>query len=71
MVMEEEHLSDEDKATLTASLPDLTSDTPQTTLAATRFKRIAAKAGRGLGEALYKTLVDVISETAKKTILGN
>ena len=68
---EDELLSAEDKELLTATFGDMTSENPGTTLAATRFKRLATKAGKGLGEALQKTLVDVVSETAKKVLLGH
>ncbi len=50
------------------SLDDIVRDTPKTTVAATRFKRILAKAGTGAGQAFRDILVDVISETAKKMI---
>src|ERR1019366_3886650 len=69
LVAEDELLSEEDKDLLTATFADMTSENPGTTLAVTRFKRLATKAGRGLGEALQKTLVDVVSETAKKLML--
>ena len=71
LVAEDELLSAEDKELLTATFGDMTSENPGTTLAATRFKRLATKAGKGLGEALQKTLVDVVSETAKKVRLGH
>jgi hypothetical protein len=38
-----DELNDAEKATLTADLPDLVSDTPRTQAAATRFKRLLAK----------------------------
>ncbi len=63
-----EDLSEEERQTLKASLVDLVRDTPRTTLAAIRFKRIAAKAGMGAAEAFKDILVGVISETAKKLI---
>jgi hypothetical protein len=71
LVSEDEMLSGPDKEFLTATFVDMTSENPRTTLAATRFKRLAAKAGKGLGEAIQKTLVDVLSETAKKVIVGH
>jgi hypothetical protein len=70
MVREDELLSDADKSQLTSTFVDLTSENPRTTLAATRFKRIISKAGKAVGEAIQKTIVDVASETAKKIILG-
>lgn len=49
----------------------LTSENPRTSLAATRFKRIIRKAGKAVGKAVQKAIVDVVSETAKKIILGS
>ncbi len=70
LVNEEERLSKEDKLLLTSSLPDLASDTPNTALAATRFRRIVAKVGGAFKTAMYKFIVDFSSETAKKIVLG-
>ncbi|MDR3575043.1 MAG: DUF2321 domain-containing protein [Anaerolineaceae bacterium] len=70
LVKEDEQLSDEDKATLTKSLPDLMADTPSTALAATRFKRIVGKAGPVFKAAMYKFIVDVSSSAAKKIVCG-
>jgi hypothetical protein len=65
---ETEGLTKEDRQTLSASLDDLVRDTPRTTLAAARFKRIAAKAGKASADAFKEILIRVISETAKKLI---
>jgi hypothetical protein len=70
LVNEEEQLSEQDKRLLTSSLSDLASDTPNTALAATRFRRIVAKAGGTFKTAMYKFIVDFCSETAKKIVLG-
>lgn len=70
LVQEDEQLSDEDKATLTKSIPELMADNPNTTLAATRFRRIVGKAGPVFKTAMYKFIVDVSSETAKKIVMG-
>jgi hypothetical protein len=66
----EDKFSDADKAALTADLPDLVRDTPRTQVAATRFKKLAAKAAGTVASALRDIIVDVASEAAKKTILG-
>jgi hypothetical protein len=70
LLAEDETLNATEKEQLTDSLTEMTSENPRTTLAATKFKKLAAKAGRGLGDALQKTLVNVLSETAKKVMLG-
>jgi hypothetical protein len=71
LVAEDETLNATEKDQLTASISEITSENPRTSLAATKFKKLAAKAGKGLGEALQKTLVDVLSESAKKVLLGH
>lgn len=70
LVQEEEQLSEQDKLTLTSSLPELICDSPRTTLAATRVRRIAGKVGGAFKAAMYKFAVDCASETAKKIVLG-
>jgi hypothetical protein len=59
-----------EKEALIADLPDLVRDNPRTQVAATRFKKIAAKVGGGIASALRDIVVDVSSEAAKKIILG-
>ena len=66
----EDKFSDAEKIALAADLPDLIRDTPRTQVAATRFKKLAAKAAGGVASALRDIIVDVASEAAKKTILG-
>lgn len=63
-----EELSNEDKGKLKGTLDDLVKDSPQTAVAAARFKRLLAKAGKSASEAFRQILVDVVSETAKKII---
>jgi hypothetical protein len=65
-----ENLSEEDREILRKSLPEIIRDTSQTSVAATRFKKLAAKA-RDKGSALIWNLIkDIASEAAKKIILG-
>jgi hypothetical protein len=66
LVNEEEQLSDEDTRLLIPSLTHLTSDTPSTALAATRFKRIVSTVGGAFKTAMYKFTVDFSSEAVKK-----
>jgi hypothetical protein len=55
---------------LKIAIDDLVSGGPKTELAASRFKRLVAKAGKTVGDALQRVVVDVVSETVKKTLLG-
>ena len=65
-----EGLTDEERETVKKSLADLVKDTPRTTVAATRFKRLASRAGKETANAFRQLLVDIVSETARKTIWG-
>jgi len=65
-----EDLSAAEKNALATDLPDLVHETPKTQVAATRFKKLAAKIGGGVASSLRDIVVDVASEAAKKTILG-
>ena len=63
-----EDLSSEEREALKKSFDDIVRDTPQTKVAATQFKRLAAKVGKIAAEQLRELVVDIASETAKKII---
>ena len=65
-----DNLSLEEREILKKSLDDIMvmEDTPQTPVAATRFKKLVAKAGKVAADGFRDILVDVLSETAKKII---
>lgn len=63
-----DNLNEDEKTILEKSLEDLARDTPNTQVAAVRFKKLVAKAGKGAAEGFKSILVDVLSETAKKLI---
>ena len=65
---EQDNLIPEERETLKKSLDDIVRDTPHTAVAATRFKKLVAKAGPMAASGFKDLLVDVISETAKKMI---
>ena len=70
LAYELEALSDEERQLLAQSLDDIVRDTPKTSVAAGRFKRLVAKAGGVAAEAFKDILTDIASETAKKMIWG-
>ena len=70
LAQEFENLSKEDKDILSKSIDDLVADTPRTTLAASRFKRIMSKVGKMAYSEMKTILVDLASSTAKKTMFG-
>ena len=61
-------LNQEEREQLKKSIDDIVADTPRTTLAATRFKRLAGKAGKGALETFKNILTGVLSEAAKKVL---
>lgn len=67
---DELELSNEDKTLLKQSLDDIVTDSPKTTVASTRFKRLLTKAGQGAAECMKQVLYSVATEAAKKQIWG-
>ena len=57
LVQDLDNLTDDEKTNLSRSLDDLVRQTPQTQVAAGRFKRYMAKAGPAASDAMKKTLV--------------
>lgn len=68
---QELELSPEEKTSLTETIEDLVKDSPQTTVSATKFKRLVTKGGSWALDAFKDILVSVVSETAKKTMFPN
>ncbi|MFC1933668.1 DUF2321 domain-containing protein [Chloroflexota bacterium] len=63
-----DELTSEERELLKKSIDDIIRDTPQTTVAVNRFKRLVAKAGKPAADAFRDILVDIVSETIKKSI---
>jgi hypothetical protein len=63
-----EYLSGEERLQLKTDVGDLVKESPRMAVAAARFKKLAAKAGKGTLEAFRSILTDVLSEAVKKTI---
>ena len=63
-------LSDDERAVLKQTLPDLVMETPRVRLAETRFKKLIRKAGAEGVEAMRALLTDLVSETVRKTLFG-
>lgn len=63
-------LDDNEKEQLMSAIDDLTTDGARTELAASRFKKLMKKAGQAVGSGIYKVVVDIASEAAKKAING-
>jgi hypothetical protein len=70
MADELDELSQEDRDRLKGTLDDLIRNTPQTEVAAIRFKKTLAKLGKEGAGAMRDIVVDIASEVAKKALLG-
>ena len=66
-----EELDATEKEQLQGAIDDLATGGARTELAASRFKRLMKKAGETVGGGLYKIVVDVASEAAKKALMGS
>ncbi|NBA56465.1 DUF2321 domain-containing protein [Enterococcus hirae] len=64
----DEDLPDSDKILIKTAIPDLLVDTPKTKLAEAKFKKGFSNASKLVKDSLYNLLVDVLSESVKKTI---
>lgn len=70
LVSLDEELSENDKEIIKNALPDLIIETPSTPVATAKYKKFVPKAASYVQEGLRNLLVDVVSETAKKSIWG-
>lgn len=68
LAQELENISDDDKEILNQSINEIIKESPRTTLAATRFKKILSKTSEAIVDAFRDILIDIVSETAKKLL---
>lgn len=68
IINEEEELSEQLKASLIESLPDIVSETPGTNLATVRLKKGLLVAGKFTAEAIRQFVIDFGCELAKKSL---
>ena len=65
---EQDELTIADKLLLQSSIDDLVVDTPQSSIALIRFKKLMLKIGKQGADAFKDILVNVISEAARKQL---
>ncbi|ROQ90887.1 DUF2321 domain-containing protein [Desulfosoma caldarium] len=65
-----EGLTDDEKAQLKNSLPDLVNNSARRTVAEIKFKKIMKKAGSQAIAAMKEILFNVVNETVKKSLFG-
>lgn len=63
-------MDETEKSRLASAIDDLAADGPRTELAASRFRTLMSEAGQAVGSGLYKIVLDVATEAAKKAITG-
>jgi len=63
-------LSEPERITLKSTLDDLIRDTPMTAVAAVRFKKLVARGGKQVADAFKDILVDIVSESVRKSLWG-
>ena len=68
LILEDESLSELEKDNLSNSLPDIITETPKTSLAATRFKKALRSAGNFTADALRQFVIDFGCELAVKLL---
>lgn len=70
LAAELEELTPEEKRILEMSIDEISRNSPQATVGATRFKKLMLKVGTAAGGILKDVITDIASETAKKVLLG-
>ncbi|PKF88422.1 DUF2321 domain-containing protein [Bacillus sp. BA3] len=68
LIDEMEQLNTEEREKLKTSIDDLIINGPRTELAVTRFKKLIPKAGKDLANGMRAIIVEIASETAKKSL---
>jgi len=70
MADELDELTPQEKEKLKTSLDDIVAETPKTELAGLKFKKILGKLGKDSYGGVKNILVDIASETVKKSLFG-
>ena len=63
-------LNDSEKNELQSSIQNLLIESPKTNVSVVKFKSYASKAGTEIAKGLKDILIDLVSETVKKSIWG-
>lgn len=65
-----DNLNSEEKEDLKTSIDDLIKSSPNTVVAQTKYKKYITKAGTEIAQGIKDVLIEVVSETVKKSIWG-
>jgi len=66
----EEQIQESDIATMQEILPDILAETPKSKVAEAKFKIIMRKVGKATYEAVKDIIIEIASETIKKSLFG-
>ena len=69
LISQAEQLSASEKVDFGNAVADLAKESPRTAVAVEKLKQYSAKAGKAIGEGVWKIVLDVASEAAKKILL--
>ncbi len=64
----DDYLDDASKELIKNAIPELMVDTPTTPLAVAKYRKGMAHAGQTIKDLMHQLLVDVVSETVKKSL---
>ena len=69
-ILESEILSLDERESLAQVIDDLVKDSPMTSVAVIRFKKLMIRVGQGSADAFKSILVELVSEATKRAIWG-
>jgi hypothetical protein len=70
LISEMENIDDIEKAQLMVSVQEMTRDTPQSQVASVRYRKIISKVGKEAGLALRDIIINIVSETVRRSLFG-
>jgi hypothetical protein len=66
-----ENVNESDRVRIKESLGEIAKDSPATSLAVIRLKKLLGTATDAIGRALWNAAIDIATEAAKKGLLGH
>ena len=66
----DDDLDETSKELIISAIPELLVDTPTTLVAVSKYKKGISKAGQMVRDSMRQLLVDIVSETIKKSLFS-
>jgi hypothetical protein len=70
LINEMESINDQEKKALIESVQEMTKDTPQSQVASVRYRKIIVKVGKETGDAMRDIIINIVSETIRRSLFG-